>query len=106
MLFENLTRSAAGAKLIIMDAIEHIKDIYSQPGFRAAARVRPHPFDPYGLIVTLTRRKKKWFAVAAAMSCADSAAAERTRSGTWTARPDIYIWNLNTAGSIAPGARA
>ena len=91
--------------MIIMDAIEHIKDIYSQPGFRAAARVRPYPFDPYGLIVTLTRRQKKRFAAVAAMSCADSATAERTMSGTWTARPGTYIWNLNTVGSIAPGAR-
>jgi hypothetical protein len=106
MLFENLTRSAAGAKVGVMEAIEHIKDIYSLPGFRAAARVKPHLFDPYGLIVTLTRRKKKWFAAAAAMSCADSVTVERTRSGTWTARPGTYIWNLNTAGSIAPGARA
>ena len=106
MLFENLTRSAAGAKVIIMDAIGHIKDIYSMPGFRAAARVRGHPFDPYGLIVTLTRRQKKRFAAAAVMSCVDFATAERTRSGTWTARPGRSIWNLNTAGSIVPGARA
>lgn len=92
--------------MIIMDAIEHIKDIYSLPGFRAAARVRPYPFDPYGLIITLTRRQKKRFAAAAAMSCAGSATAERIRSGIWMALPDTYIWNLNTAGSIAPGARA
>ncbi len=88
-----------------MEAIEHIKDIYSLPGFRAAARVKLHLLDPYGLIVTLTRRQKKRSAAAAAMSCAGSATAERTRSGTWMARLGTSIWNSNTAESIAPGAR-
>ena len=91
--------------MIIMDTIEHIKDIYSLPGFRAAARVRPHPFEQYGLIVTLKRRQKKRFAAAAVVLCVDFATAERTKSGTWTAGPGTSIWNLNTAGSIAPGAR-
>lgn len=92
--------------MIIMDTIEHIKDIYSLPGFRAAAKVGQHPFDPYGLIVTLKRRQKKRSVAAAVVSCAGSETAERTRSGTLTVRPGTFIWNLNTAGSIAPGARA
>jgi hypothetical protein len=89
-----------------MEAIEHIKDIYSQPGFRAAAKVKPHLLDPQGLIVTLKRRQKKRSAAVAVVSCAGSATAEHTRSGILTVRPGTFIWNLNTAGSIAPGARA
>jgi len=49
-----------------MDEITHIKDIYSLPGFRACARVRPHPMDPDGLVVALRRRQKKRHAGAAA----------------------------------------
>lgn len=38
---------------------EHIKDSYAQIGFRPLARVRPHPSDPQGRIITLIRRGKK-----------------------------------------------
>lgn len=88
-----------------MEAIEHIKDIYSLPGFRAAARVKQHPLDPYGLIVTLKRRQKKRFAVVAAMPSAGSGTAEPILCGTWTAVQGTSTLNLNTGGFIAANAR-
>ncbi len=91
--------------MIIMDAIEHIKDIYSLPGFRAAARVKPHPFDPYGLIVTLKRRQKKQFAAVADVPGASSGTAEPILYVTWTAVQGTSILNLNTGGFIAAIAR-
>ena len=89
-----------------MDVIINVKDIYGFPGFRANARARLHPLDPDGLIVTLKRRQKKRFAAAAGTLYAGFATAGHTRSGTWMARPGTFIWNLNTAGSIALGAKA
>jgi hypothetical protein len=105
MLFENLTRSAAGAKVIVMEVIEHIRDIYSLPGFRAAARVKQHPFDPYGLVVTLKRRQKKRFAGVAAMPSTGSGTAESILCGTWTAVQGTSILNLNIGGFIAANVR-
>jgi hypothetical protein len=105
LVFENLTRCAVGAKVDIMEAITHIKDVYSQPGFRACARVRHYPFDPEGLVVILKRRQKKRRAVAADALSEGSAIAGPTSSGIWTAAPGIYTWNSNTAASIVRGAR-
>jgi hypothetical protein len=48
-----------------METIKTLKDIYSFPGFRARARLKPHSKDPGGRIVKLERRQKKLFALAA-----------------------------------------
>lgn len=35
------------------------RDLYTFPGFRARATLKPHPEDPEGCIVILERRQKK-----------------------------------------------
>ena len=48
-----------------METSKTLRDIYSFPGFRARATLKPHPKDPDGSIVRLERRQKKRFALAA-----------------------------------------
>jgi hypothetical protein len=43
-----------------------LKDLYRFPGFRPLSRLRPHPQDPKGYIVTLHRRQKKQYVHAVA----------------------------------------
>jgi len=38
-----------------------LSDLYKFPGFRARAKLKPHPEDPDGYIITLERRQKKQF---------------------------------------------
>ena len=42
-----------------METRKTLRDIYSFPGFRARATLKPHPKDPQGRIVRLERRQKK-----------------------------------------------
>ena len=42
-----------------METIKTLRDVYSFPGFRARATLKPHPKDPDGRIVRLERRQKK-----------------------------------------------
>ena len=48
-----------------METSKTLRDIYSFPGFRARATLKPHPKDPDGWIVRLERRQKKRSALAA-----------------------------------------
>lgn len=89
----------------LMDATINIKDIYGFPGFRAGIRAKLHPLDPCGVIITLNRRQKKRPAVVAAVQYAGIATADYTKLGTWMPQPGTSTWNLNTAGSGAPGAK-
>ena len=59
------------------------KDLYSFPGFRARATLKPHPKDPDGRIVRLDRRQKKQCALAAAKRFAVFAIAELMWCGIW-----------------------
>jgi hypothetical protein len=43
-----------------------LKDLYRFPGFRPLSRLRPHPQDPKGYILTLHRRQKKHYVHAVA----------------------------------------
>ena len=42
-----------------MKTIKTFRDLYSFPGFRARATLKPNPKDPDGRIVRLERRQKK-----------------------------------------------
>ena len=44
-----------------MKTIKALRDLYSYPGFRARATLKPHLEDRAGYIVTLERRQKKLF---------------------------------------------
>jgi len=42
-----------------MEKKQTLRDLYSFPGFRAVATLKPHPEDPKEYIVRLERRQKK-----------------------------------------------
>ena len=49
-----------------MRTIKTLRDLYTFPGFRARATLKPHPDDSQGYIITLERRQKKLFVPAVA----------------------------------------
>jgi len=81
------------------------KELYSFPGFRARATLKPHAADPDGRIVTLERRQKKRFVPAAAPRCAAFGIAEPTWCGIWMPGQRVSTLRLNTAGYIARTVR-
>jgi len=88
-----------------METTAHIKDLYSFPGFRAQARLKPHPSVPGASVVTLVRRQKKACAPIAAAPCAGREAVAFIACATWTPAGPCFTWNSNTAASLAPAAK-
>ena len=80
-----------------MENTTHIKDLYSLPGFRAQARLKPHPNMPGASVVTLVRRQKKASAPVVAKPCAGSEAAAFIVCATWTLAAPCFTWNSNIA---------
>ena len=80
-----------------METIKTLRDIYSFPGFRARARLKPHPKDPDGRIVRLERRQKKRFAQDAVGRSQAIETEELTWSETWMLGQPAYILNSSTA---------
>ena len=81
-----------------METIKTLRDIYSFPGFRARARLKPHPKDPDGRIVRLERRQKKQSALYAVGRYQDFETDELTWSETWMPVQPAYTLNSNNAG--------
>jgi hypothetical protein len=81
-----------------METIKTLRDIYSFPGFRARARLKPHPKDPEGRIVRLERRQKKQSALDAVGRYQAFETDERTWSETWMPGRPAYTLNSSTAG--------
>ena len=79
-----------------MKKITHIKDLYSFLGFRAQARLKPHPEMQGAHIVTLKRRQKKRCVPVVVEACGDSEADALTGCETWTPAERRSIWNSNT----------
>jgi len=73
-----------------------LKALYSFPGFRALATLKPHPNDPGGRIITLRRRQKKQPALVAARRYTAGATDVYTASVTLMPVRRGYIWNSNT----------
>ncbi len=82
-----------------------LKELYSFPGFRARATLQPHATDADGHIVTLERRQKKRFVLAAAQHYAAFGIAEPTWCGTWMPGQPVSTLRLNTAGYSARTVR-
>ena len=82
-----------------------LKDLYSFPGFRARARLKPHFADSEGRIVTLERRQKKRFVPAAAKRYAVFGIAELTWYGIWMPVQPASTLRLNTDGYTARTVR-
>jgi hypothetical protein len=82
-----------------------LRDIYSFPGFRARARLKPHPKDPDGRIVRLERRQKKRSALVADRQYQAFGTGALTWSETWMPVLPAYTLNSSTGGSPARVAK-
>ena len=80
-----------------METIKTLRDIYSFPGFRARARLKPHPKDPEGRIVRLERRQKKQSALDVVGRYQAFETDELTWSETWMPVQPAYTLNSSTA---------
>ena len=78
-----------------------LRDVYSFPGFRARATLKPHPEATKGYIVRLERRQKKRSVPAAAQRYQDSETVEFAWSEILMPEQPIYILSSNIAGSPA-----
>jgi len=87
-----------------MDKKATLKDLRGFTGFRALARLRPHPEHPGAVIVTLARRQKKRF-VLAVRFIANGTTRGISLSAAWMPLARRHIWNLKFAGSTAQGAK-
>ena len=81
------------------------RDLYSFPGFQALAKLTPHPNDPKGRIVTVRRRQKKVFALAAERPFGATTTAELTVFETFLAQALESTWLLSTDVFNAHGVR-
>ena len=81
-----------------METIKTLRDIYSFPGFRARAKLKPHPKDPDGGIVRLERRQKKQSAQDAVGRYQAFETEEPTWFETWMLGQPTYTLNSSTAG--------
>jgi hypothetical protein len=81
-----------------MKTRKSFRDLYSFPGFRARATLKPHPEDSGGYIVTLERRQKKRSVPDAARSYPVSEI--DAHIGCETSMPDqpAFTLNLSTGG--------
>jgi len=89
---------------MVMNTKTTLKDLYSFPGFRASARLRPHADHPGARIVTLKRRQKKRF-VPAGRSTAVGTTAGSKRFVTLTQVTRRFTWSLKFAGFNVTSAR-
>ena len=81
-----------------METIKTLKDIYSFPGFRARATLKPHQKDPKGRIVRLERRQKKRSVLVAAKPYQVFVTDEPTWSEILMPVQHGYALHSNTAG--------
>jgi hypothetical protein len=88
-----------------MKTIKTFRDLYSFPGFRARATLKPHPKDPDGRIVRLERRQKKQSASFVVDRYQAFGTDGLTWCGTWMPVQPAYTLNLNTAGLPARSAK-
>jgi hypothetical protein len=81
-----------------METIKTLRDIYSFPGFRARARLKPHLKDPGGRIVRLERRQKKLSALDAVGQFQAFETDELMWFETWMLGQHAYTLNSSTVG--------
>jgi len=81
-----------------METRKTLRDIYSFPGFRARATLKPHPKDPDGGIVSLQRRQKKRSALAADRRYQAFETDALTWCEIWMPVQPIYTLNSSIAG--------
>ena len=81
-----------------METKKTFRDVYSFPGFRARATLKPHPEDTNGYIVRLERRQKKQSVPAVAQRGQDSETVELIWSEILMPEQLAYILSSNIAG--------
>ena len=74
------------------------RDLYTFPGFRARATLKPHPEDPEGRIVILERRQKKRSGPDAGQRHQAIGIGELIVCETWMLEPPVSILSSSTAG--------
>ena len=87
-----------------MDKKTTLKDLCSFTGFRALAKLRPHPDHPGAVIVTLRRRQKKRF-VPAVRFTVNGTIRKVDSFVTWMLLAHQSTWNLRFVGFSAHGAK-
>jgi hypothetical protein len=75
-----------------------LKDLYRFPGFRPLSRLRQHPQDPKGYILTLHRRQKKQYTHAVAKQLVDFDLVASTGYVILMQGMPTYTLNSNTVG--------
>jgi hypothetical protein len=88
-----------------MDTKLTLKDLYGFPGFRALAKLTPHPEDPDARVATLRRRQKKVPAPVVVGVNPVFMTVKFTASGTWRVAERECISNSSIAGFFAAIAR-
>lgn len=81
-----------------MKTIKTFRDLYSFPGFRARATLKPHPKDSEGRIVRLERRQKKQSASFVVDRYQAFGTDELMWYVTWMLGQPAYTLNSSTAG--------
>ena len=81
-----------------MKKIKTLHDVYSFPGFRARATLKPHPKDPEGRIVRLERRQKKQSAPFVVGRHQAFGTDELMWCAIWMPVQPAYTLNSSTAG--------
>jgi hypothetical protein len=74
------------------------RDLYTFPGFRARATLKPHPEDPEGCIVILERRQKKRSVPAAVQRHQTIGTGELIGCETWMPDQPASILRSSIAG--------
>jgi len=81
-----------------METRKTLRDVYSFPGFRTRATLKPHPKDPNGSIVRLERRQKKRSALAVDRRYQVFGTDALTWSEIWMPVQPTYTLNSSIAG--------
>lgn len=83
-----------------MNTKKTFKDLYSFPGFKAKARLKPHPNRQGAMVVTLNRCQKKRFVNVAKFIGSGMIIAQGLYE-TLTQEAQPFIWNLISAEYFA-----
>jgi hypothetical protein len=89
-----------------MGKLKRLQDVYRFPGFAPLARVRGIFGDPWAVVITLRRLRKKRAAVCAGEDLAPSTTKGRDAYATSLVATGASISNSRFAGSIALGVVA
>ena len=75
-----------------------LSDLYKFPGFRVRARLKPHPEDPEGYIITRERRQKKQFVPAVTQRYQAIVTVACILFEIWMPGQPACIWNSSIDG--------